>query len=87
MAKCTECGKTTTFGQSRPWSNKATKRQFKANLQKVAFYENGRKVQKVLCTRCMRTQVKTSKAVEISAQVVCFPKYKNGGCCRYFLLS
>ncbi|KAA3643177.1 MAG: 50S ribosomal protein L28 [Chloroflexi bacterium] len=66
MAKCTECGKATTFGQSRPWSNKATKRKFKANLQKVAVYEGGRKTQKLLCTRCMRTQVKTPKTVEVS---------------------
>ncbi len=58
MAHCTVCGKTTTFGQSRPWSNKATKRKFKANLQKVAVYENGRKVRKVMCTRCLRTMSK-----------------------------
>ncbi len=60
MAKCEMCGKTTTFGQNRPWSKKATKRQFKANLQKVSVYENGRKVRKTLCTRCIRTLVKTT---------------------------
>ncbi|MEJ2413653.1 MAG: hypothetical protein P8Y34_11790, partial [Anaerolineales bacterium] len=26
MAKCEACGKTTQFGQNRPWSKKATKR-------------------------------------------------------------
>lgn len=66
MAKCSSCGKTTTFGQNRPWSKKATKRTFKANLQKVSVYEGGRKVQKVLCTRCLRTMVKTQN-VEIPA--------------------
>ena len=60
MAKCEMCGKTTTFGQNRPWSKKATKRQFKANLQKVTVYEGGRKVRKTLCTRCIRTLVKTT---------------------------
>lgn len=60
MAKCELCGKTTTFGQNRPWSKKATKRQFKANLQRVRVYENGRRVRKTLCTRCLRTLVKTA---------------------------
>jgi len=60
MAKCSECGKKTTFGRNRPWSKKATNRTFKPNLQKVSVYENGRKVQKVMCTRCIRTMVKTA---------------------------
>ncbi len=58
MAKCYECGKKTTFGQNRPWSKKATKRKFKPNLQKVSVFEDGRKVQKLMCTRCIRTLVK-----------------------------
>jgi large subunit ribosomal protein L28 len=60
MAKCSVCGKKTTFGVNRPWSKKATNRKFKPNLQKVSVYEKGRKVQKVMCTRCIRTMVKTS---------------------------
>ena len=59
MAKCSACGKKTTFGVNRPWSKKATNRKFKPNLQKVSVYEGGRKVQKVMCTRCIRTMVKT----------------------------
>jgi large subunit ribosomal protein L28 len=59
MAKCQHCGKTTSFGRNRPWSKKATPRQFKPNLQRVTVYENGRKVRKVLCTKCIRTLVKT----------------------------
>jgi large subunit ribosomal protein L28 len=58
MAKCNQCGKTTTFGRSVPWSKKATRRTFKANLQKVSVFEGGKKVQKVLCTRCIRTMAK-----------------------------
>jgi large subunit ribosomal protein L28 len=60
MAKCANCGKTTTFGHNRPWSNKATRRIFRPNLQTVSIIENGRKVQRVLCTKCIRTMVKTT---------------------------
>lgn len=60
MAVCQSCGKKTTFGRSVPWSKKATNRTFKANLQKVTVYEDGRKVRKTLCTRCIRTMVKTA---------------------------
>jgi len=55
------CGKKTTFGHSRSFSMRATNRAFKPNLQKVTVYENGRKVKKVLCARCIRTLAKTSK--------------------------
>ncbi len=60
MAKCANCGKTTTFGSNRPWSNKATRRIFRPNLQTVTIFENGKKVQRVLCAKCIRTMVKTS---------------------------
>jgi len=59
MAKCESCGKTTTFGHNRSFSLRATNRSFKPNLQKVTVFENGKKVQKVLCTKCMRTMVKS----------------------------
>jgi large subunit ribosomal protein L28 len=54
MAKCENCGKTTTFGQNRSFSMKATKRKFRPNLQKVRVLENGRMVQKTLCTKCIK---------------------------------
>lgn len=60
MAKCANCGKTTTFGRNRPWSNKATRRTFRPNLQTVSVFEEGKKVQKVLCAKCLRTLVKTA---------------------------
>jgi large subunit ribosomal protein L28 len=60
MAKCAHCGKETKFGRSRPWSKKATRRQFKPNLQKVTVVESGKKVRKVLCTRCIRTLTKSA---------------------------
>jgi large subunit ribosomal protein L28 len=60
MAKCAHCGKTTTFGHNRSFSMRATNRAFKPNLQKVSIIENGQKIQKTLCTRCIRTMVKTA---------------------------
>lgn len=60
MAKCAHCGKTTSFGRNRPWSNKATRRTFRPNLQTVTVYEEGKKTQVVLCTKCIKTLVKTA---------------------------
>jgi large subunit ribosomal protein L28 len=60
MAVCAHCDKKTTFGNSRSFSMKATKRKFKPNLQKVTLYENGRKVKKVLCAKCIKTLGKTA---------------------------
>ena len=37
------------------WCN----RTFKANLQKVTVFEGSKKVRKMMCTRCIRTMVKT----------------------------
>lgn len=59
MAKCDSCGKTTTFGHNRSFSLRATQRTFKPNLQKITVVEDGRKVQKTLCTKCIRTMVKS----------------------------
>jgi large subunit ribosomal protein L28 len=58
--KCAHCGKTTTFGHNRSFSLRATNRKFLPNLQKVTLMENGRKVQKVLCTKCIRTAAKSA---------------------------
>lgn len=60
MAKCESCGKTTTFGHNRSFSLRATRRTFRPNLQKVSVMVNGRKTQKTLCTKCLRTMVKTA---------------------------
>lgn len=54
MAKCAHCGKTTTFGQRRSFSQKASKRKFRPNLQRARMLENGRMVQKTLCTKCLK---------------------------------
>jgi large subunit ribosomal protein L28 len=60
MAKCEKCGKTTAFGHNRSFSLRATNRTFRPNLQQVIVMENGRKVHKILCTKCIRTLVKSS---------------------------
>ncbi|MCJ7694970.1 MAG: 50S ribosomal protein L28 [Anaerolineaceae bacterium] len=61
MAKCSNCGKATVFGHNRSHSLVATRRKFRPNLQKVTLFENGRKVSKVLCTKCIKTLSKAYK--------------------------
>ena len=60
MAKCAHCGKTTTFGHNRSFSLRATNRTFRPNLQKVTVMTGNRKEKKTLCTKCIRTMVKTA---------------------------
>lgn len=60
MARCNHCGKTTSFGHNRSFSQRATRRTFKPNLQKVALLERGRMVRKTLCARCIRTLSKAA---------------------------
>lgn len=46
MAKCQLTGKGPQFGNNRPWSKKATRRQWQPNVQKFTLYvpELGRSV-------------------------------------------
>jgi large subunit ribosomal protein L28 len=60
MAKCNHCGKTTTFGHNRSFSQRATNRKFKPNLQKVTLMEKGRMVKKTLCAKCIKTLGKSA---------------------------
>ena len=60
MAKCANCGKTTTFGQNRSFSQRATKRTFKPNPQKTIVMEKGRKVHKILCAKCIKAMGKVA---------------------------
>jgi large subunit ribosomal protein L28 len=60
MAKCAHCGKTTVFGNAVSFSKRNTNRKFRPNLQKVTIFESGRKIQKTLCTKCIRTLAKTA---------------------------
>jgi large subunit ribosomal protein L28 len=60
MAKCNNCGKATTFGHARSFSQHATNRTFKPNLQKVTVLEKGRLIKKTLCTKCIKTLGKSA---------------------------
>lgn len=61
MAKCEICGKTTTFGHNRSFSQRATNRPFYPNLQRVTLFVDGVKVRKTLCTKCIRNMSKIEK--------------------------
>ena len=58
MAKCANCGKTTTFGHNRSFSQRATNRAWKPNLQRVSIMKNGRMVKQVLCAKCIKALAK-----------------------------
>jgi large subunit ribosomal protein L28 len=60
MAKCDTCGKATTFGHNRSHSQRATNRTYRPNLQHVTVLENGQRIRKVLCAKCIRTLGKTA---------------------------
>jgi len=59
MAKCEICGKSPQFGHNISHSKKATKRQFKPNIQRVRVEVDGQVRRMYLCTRCLRTMNKT----------------------------
>jgi large subunit ribosomal protein L28 len=61
--KCANCNKTTTFGRAVSHSKRATNRPFRPNLQKVTVYDErlGRRVQKVLCAKCIKALGKVKK--------------------------
>ena len=48
MAKCQECGKTTTFGSSRPWSKKTTKRKRSFRLAQIIEKPDMKEVKRLL---------------------------------------
>ena len=57
MAKCQLSGTGPQFGNNRPWSKKATRRQWQANVQKFTVYvpELGRSIKLRASTSAMRT--------------------------------
>jgi large subunit ribosomal protein L28 len=59
MAKCQICGKGPMSGHNVSFSQKKTNRKFKPNIQRATFYENGRKVRKQVCTRCLKASAKS----------------------------
>jgi large subunit ribosomal protein L28 len=59
MAKCEMCNKSPQFGHNVSHSKRATKRQFKPNIQRVRVRVDGQLRRMYLCTRCLRTLNKT----------------------------
>lgn len=53
--KCEVCGKGTETGYQVSHSNIKTKRNWKANVQKVRAVVNGTPQRIAVCTRCLKT--------------------------------
>jgi len=70
-ARCDLCGKGVTFGRNirhkstGRWQRKAarTPRTFKPNLHEQVVWREGRRVSMRLCTRCVRTSLKSAGPV------------------------
>jgi len=60
MARCQQCGRGPQYGNSRPWSNKATRRRWDINIQKVNVLDGTRSVSKRMCTACIKTLTKAA---------------------------
>ncbi|MDO4553231.1 MAG: 50S ribosomal protein L28 [Bacillota bacterium] len=60
--KCEICGKGQVSGNNVSHSNRHTRRKWNANIQTVRVEENGNKVKKNVCTRCIRSG-KVSRAI------------------------
>lgn len=46
------------FGNTRSFSMRHSRRQFKPNIQPVHVMENGKSVRKHLCAKCIKTLAK-----------------------------
>jgi large subunit ribosomal protein L28 len=62
MAKCDICGKGLQFGHNVSHSNRKTNAVWKPNVKKVRVLEDGRAINKHVCTRCIRSN-KIQKAI------------------------
>ena len=56
---CEVCGKTTVFGHNVSFSKRRTNRRFEPNVQRKLIVINGVSKRVNVCTRCMRTALKT----------------------------
>ena len=59
MAKCDICGKGVQFGHNVSHSKKATKRQWKPNIQKVTITRDGVTRRMKVCAKCLKTLSKS----------------------------
>jgi large subunit ribosomal protein L28 len=58
MAKCEVCGKGPMSGHNVSFSQRKTKRQFRPNIQRTTVYQNGQRVRRYVCTRCLKSMAK-----------------------------
>lgn len=76
MAKCEICNKKPEVGRtsrhrrgvaSKKFLHKATKKRkvFKPNLQKITYYEAGKRVTRTLCSSCIRKLKKNISTQEL----------------------
>ncbi len=61
--KCEICGKGQVSGNNVSHSNRHTRRKWNANIQTAVISVDGTVSRKKICTRCLRTSNKVSKAV------------------------
>ncbi len=59
---CVTCGKAPVVGNNRSHSNRATKRWFQPNLQRVRIVVDGRPQNAYVCARCLKSG-RVTKAV------------------------
>ncbi len=59
MAKCDICGKAVQFGHHVSHSKKATKRQWKPNIQRVTVVVDGVRKRLNVCAKCLKKFGKT----------------------------
>jgi len=52
---CVSCGKKPAVGNNRSHSNRATKRRFEPNLQRVHIVLDGRPQTAYVCARCLKS--------------------------------
>jgi large subunit ribosomal protein L28 len=52
---CVSCGKRPATGNNRSHSNRATKRRFMPNLQRVRILVEGHPASAYVCTRCLKS--------------------------------
>lgn len=59
---CTVCGKKPGYGNNRSHSNRATRRRFNPNLQKIRILMDEKPTRAYVCTKCISAG-KVKKAV------------------------
>ncbi|MEE9583816.1 MAG: 50S ribosomal protein L28 [Dehalococcoidales bacterium] len=60
--KCELCGKSPQFGHNISHSKRHTKRRWLPNIHPVILIRDGKPARLNLCTRCLRTQHKLTRA-------------------------